>query len=301
MIKNYNHLIKLFKKNVNIQNYLKRNTALKKYEITKIAYDIQSGSYIDFHYKVKNKLPKILDPLVGEIKKFKNIKTILDFGTGELTNLSYIMNSLPNNIKFYANDISLSRLILGKKFIKKKISNKKFKNLNIFCTNHFRLPFNDNSIDLIITIQAIEPNNTYKKDLLNELIRVAKKGLILMEPHFEIGDKKIKKRMKKFGYIRNFEKLIKSYKIPYSIINKKHHFYSLNPNSLFVMKKNKKNTYKSQSSFVDPLSKDKLKFLNNYYYSNKSKRIYPLIDDIVVFSDDINIRLINNKLPGYML
>ena len=193
MIKNYNHLIKLFKKNVNIQNYLKRNTTLKKYEITKIAYDIQSGSYIDFHYKVKNKLPKILDPVIKEIKKFKNIKTILDFGTGELTNLSYIMNNLPSNIKFYANDISLSRLILGKKFIKKKISKKKFKNLNIFCTNHFKLPFKDNSIDLIITIQAIEPNNAYKKDLLNELIRVSKKGLVLMEPHFEIGDQKSKK------------------------------------------------------------------------------------------------------------
>tara|TARA_Y100000590_G_scaffold33501_1_gene36750 strand:- start:3109 stop:4014 length:906 start_codon:yes stop_codon:yes gene_type:complete len=301
MIKNYNHLIKLFKKNVNIQNYLKRNTTLKKYEITKIAYDIQSGSYIDFHYKVKNKLPKILDPVIKEIKKFKNIKTILDFGTGELTNLSYIMNNLPSNIKFYANDISLSRLILGKKFIKKKISNKKFKNLNIFCTNHFKLPFKDNSIDLIITIQAIEPNNAYKKDLLNELIRVSKKGLVLMEPHFEIGDQKSKKRMKKFGYIRNFEKLIKSYKIPYSIIKKEHHFYSLNPNSIFVMKKNKKKSNISYRNFVDPVYKDKLKLLNNYYYSDKSKRIYPLIDDIVVFSDDININLINNKLPGYML
>lgn len=280
-------LKELLKKKKNIYLFLKKNTNLKNHIITKLSYDAQTGSYIKLHGK--RNLSKILDPVINEIKKFKKIKTILDFGSGEMTSLAYIMNNLSNKILFYANDISLSRLIAGQKYIKKKLDKKRIKNLNIFCTNHFNLPFDDNSIDLIITVQSIEPNNKYKKQLLSELIRISKKGLILMEPHFEIGNEQIKRRMIKFGYIRNFEKLIRSYKLSYTILKTKHHYNPLNPTSIFVIKKKYNNFHKKITKYQEPKTKAKLVKESNFYYSTESSRLYPVIDNITVFSDEVKI------------
>jgi ubiquinone/menaquinone biosynthesis C-methylase UbiE len=286
-------LKKLLKKKKNIYLFLKKNTNLKNHIITKLSYDAQTGSYIKLHGK--RNLSKILDPVINEIKKFKKIKTILDFGTGEMTSLAYIMNNLSNKILFYANDISLSRLIAGQKYIRKNLDKKRLKNLNIFCTNHFKLPFEDNSIDLVTTVQSIEPNNTYKKKLLTELIRVAKKGLVLMEPHYELSDEKSKKRMIKFGYIKNFERLIKSYKIPYSIIKKKYHYNRLNPNSIFVIIKKNINNLNYKTLYVDPESRSRLDRESNYYYCAKNFKLFPIIDNIVVFANEFKMNYFHVK------
>jgi ubiquinone/menaquinone biosynthesis C-methylase UbiE len=280
-------LKKLFIKKKNIYLFLKKKTNLKNRIITKLSYDAQTGSYIKLHGK--RNLSRILNPVINEIKKFKKIKTILDFGTGEMTSLAYMMKNLSNKIIFYANDISLSRLIAGQKYIKKKLDKKRFKNLNIFCTNHFELPFKDNSIDLITTVQSIEPNNAYKKKLLSELIRIARKGLVLMEPHYEIANNESKKRMVKFGYIKNFEKLIKSYNFLYFIIKKNYHYNSSNPNSIFVIIKKNRNNLNKKIVYVDPESRTKLDRESNYYYSTKNFKLFPIIDNITVFANEFRM------------
>jgi ubiquinone/menaquinone biosynthesis C-methylase UbiE len=286
-------LKKLFIKKKNIYLFLKKKTNLKNRIITKLSYDAQTGSYIKLHGK--RNLSRILDPVINEIKKFKKIKTILDFGTGELTSLAYIMKNLSNKIIFYANDISLSRLIAGQKYVKKKLDKKRFKNLNILCTNHFELPFKDNSIDLVTTVQSIEPNNAYKKKLLSELIRIARKGLVLMEPHYEIANNESKKRMVKFGYIKNFEKLIKSYNFPYLIIKKNYHYNPSNPNSIFVIIKKNRNNLNKKIVYVDPESRTKLDRESNYYYSTKNFKLFPIIDNIVAFASEFRMNYFHFK------
>ena len=89
---NYSNLIKRYKKGQNISLYLRNNSKLSKSLITKISYDLQSGFTVKTFNKSRRDLcKKVLMPVVKEIKKFKNVKTILDFGTGEMTNLSILI------------------------------------------------------------------------------------------------------------------------------------------------------------------------------------------------------------------
>ena len=122
-----------YKKKQNIQLSLK-NKNFSNSEIIKLAYDVQSGSYIKFFKNLnKKKKANVYFPLIKAINNnFKNIKTILDFGCGELTTSLYIFKNLKNKIKkYYANDISLNRLLVGYNELK-KLSKKNYNKFKIF-------------------------------------------------------------------------------------------------------------------------------------------------------------------------
>ena len=191
----YKLLQEKYKKKQNIQLFLKNKTFSNR-EIIKLAYDIQSGSYIKFFKKLtREKKVNVYFPLIKAINdNFKNVKTILDFGCGELTTSAYIFKNLNHKIKkYYANDVSFNRLLVGSNELKKKLTKKNYNKFKIFCNSDNNLPFKDKSIDLVLTVHALEPNNQYKYKIFNELLRVSKLGIILMEPHYEISDVKQKK------------------------------------------------------------------------------------------------------------
>ena len=253
-----------------------------------MSYDVQSGTYIKFFNSLsKNKVNRIYQPLIDVIKKdFKNSKTILDFGCGELTTSLFIFNKLKKSIvNYFANDVSLNRLILGQNYLNKKLKKKDFNKFKIFCNSNTNLPFKDNSIDLIITIHSLEPNNKNKESFIDELFRVSKRGLILMEPHYEISSDKQKKRMLKFEYIRGIQKLFNKKDCEIKIIKKDHHINNNNVSSLFVIKK-KKVRKNNNTSYVEPKTFSRLKDINNFLYSSKSLRFYPTYNDISIFSDE---------------
>ncbi len=283
----YKLLNQKFKKKKNLQIFLKKKKFSDEQSI-KMSYNVQSGTYIKFFNSLsKNKINKIYQPIIDVIKKnFNDSKTILDFGCGELTTSLFIFNKIKKNIKnYYANDVSLNRLILGQNYLKSKLKNKEFKKIKLFCNSSAGLPFKDNSIDLIITIHSLEPNNKHKELFINELFRVSKKGLILMEPHYEISNDQQKKRMLKFNYIRGIKKLFNKKNCNLKIIKKDHHINSLNVSSLFVVKK--KPIRKNNSTvYVEPKTYDNLKDINNFLYSPKSLRLYPVYNDISIFSNE---------------
>jgi ubiquinone/menaquinone biosynthesis C-methylase UbiE len=283
----YNKLIKKYSEGKNISLYLKKNSNLSKEAITKISYDLQSGKTINNFTRSKRRIvSKVMTPMVEEIKKFKNVKTILDFGAGELTNLSFLKKKL-KNIKFYANDISFNRLYLGKKFLDKEFRGKN--NVILICNNHFKLPFKDNSFDIVTTMQALEPNGSMEKPLLKELYRVCKKGIVSCEPHYEIANQSQKKRMKLHGYVINLEKTIKKLKYKYKIVNQNYSLKKINPTSIFVIMKNSKSS--SKPEMTDPATGDILVKKNNFYLNKKSKRIYPIIDTIIYLNENFNLFL----------
>ena len=288
----YKFLQKKYKKKQNIQLLLKKKK-FKNNEIIKLAYDSQSGSYLNFFKRLKtNRKFEVYYPLVNLInKEFKNVKSILDFGCGELTTSFYIFKNLKHKIKnYFANDISFNRLLIGSIELKKKLSKDNFKKFKIFCNSDYHLPFKKNSIDLIITIHSLEPNNLTKLKILDELLRVSRLGIIMMEPHYEIGDIIQRNRMKKLGYIRGIEKILKQKKINYKIIRKKFHINNKNKSSIFILKKNVKKKV-VQNNFVDPFHRTKLIEYDNILYSNKTLRAFPIINGITLFNEDSQIFL----------
>lgn len=285
----YCTLKKKFSLNENLIIYLKKKK-VEKSDAVKMSYDVQSGSYIKFFNSLSNKKKKqVYYPLINILKnEFKNIKTVLDFGCGELTTSHYIFKSYKKNIlKYFASDISLNRLLLGVQNLKKKISHEDYKKFKVFCNSSYNLPFKNNSIDIVITIHSLEANNKSKEKIIDELLRVSRLGLVLMEPHYEISSKKQKLRMKKFDYIRGIKNILNKKKGELKIIKKSNHLNSLNISSFFVFKKGKlKNEI---DKFVEPVTLGNLKKIDNFLYSEKSLRLYPVFKDIIIFSDDSQI------------
>ena len=285
---------KVFSSKRNVQKFIKRKYRLHNLDNIKISYDIQSGEYVKYFQKLslKNK-KKIYDPFIKNINKFfPNAKEVLDFGCGELTLSQYFFKNIKNIKKYFANDISLNRLLIGQKFIKSVLSKKQYIKFNLFCASHKELPFLDNSIDLIITNHSLEPNNTQKNEILKEMLRVSRLGLCLMEPHYEISTKKQKKRMKKFGYIKGIEKTLKKLNCTYVVKNKKFHDYKHNISSIFIVKKIKVSK-KSSSAYVDYISKKKLITKNGFLYSKENFRLFPSFNKIPIFSNESEFFLPN--------
>ena len=115
--------------------------------------------------------------------KNKNVKTILDFGTGEGTKLIDILKYKKKLKTLFACDISFNRLCVGYDYLKKNLKKRDFSKISLFCNDDSVLPFKKNSIDIIITFGVFENmNNKKMNETILELFRVSKKKLILIEP-----------------------------------------------------------------------------------------------------------------------
>ena len=167
------------------------------------SYDIQAGAYIE---SAKNKEGFMHDFTLCQYDFYKkyvsNSKTILDVGCGELTNLVKFVSHMNKIVDIYAFDISWSRLFKGICFAKSELSKKQIDQVNVFCSDIKEIPLPDNSIDVVLSCHALEPNHGYEECLLEELGRVAKEYVILFEPCFEKASKEAQQRMIKHGYVR---------------------------------------------------------------------------------------------------
>ena len=270
---------KLKRKDKNFNKYLRRNSTLSESEIVQLSYDFQSGEYIKRYNP--ELVRKNLTPVIDEINKTTNIKTLLDFGSGELTSFSYVLEKLfKSDIKFYACDISFNRLFLGSLLLeKKKLLNS---SINLFCNDFDKLPFFDNSIDVIITNHSIEPNKSNAEKIILELYRVARKKLILQEPNYDIACESGKKRMMSNNCVVNLSQILKKNGFQFEIIKTKYNFNDLNPSSLYVIKKNTR--VKKNCKFICTESMKNLSHVKNFYFSKETGIVYPILNNITIFN-----------------
>jgi hypothetical protein len=75
----------------------------------------------------------------------------------------------------------------------------------VFVGDLFRIPLADNSIDVIYTSHSLEPNVGREALAINELLRVARKVVVLVEPLYELAPENAKKRMAEHGYVRGLK------------------------------------------------------------------------------------------------
>lgn len=278
-------LSNLKKKKINYREYLIKNTNLNISQITRLSYDLQSGSYIKFQKKLlkgkkKNIYLKNMKCLFEYIKS-KNIKTILDFGTGEGTKLPTILKYKKQLEKLFACDVSFNRLYVGYNYLKKELKKNKLSKIFLFCNKDFELPFKANSIDAVLTFGVFE-NMTNKKmnEMILELFRVSKKRLILVEPrNNNITDAELQ-RMKKFKLNFNLNKILKKNKIKFIEDTWNKSVPDATPYSMRIIDKDTRssgdiNLYLKNENY--PLKK-----IDNFFYS-KFGKIIPVISNITIF------------------
>lgn len=290
----------LYDKGENISIYLRNKYNLKhnSKQSIEISYELQAGSYIDEYKKYKILYDKYSQEIASHLNKTMHDScTILDVGCGEITVLTNILNYIKfKNIKLYAFDISLSRIVLGTNFFNKNIKSN-IKN-NFFVGEMTKIPLPTKSIDYVISSHALEPNGGDEKKIVKELLRICKKKLILFEPCYEktkeIG---IKKRIKKLGYIKNLEKVFeKQGGIIESVFPLQNPIDKNNPTYCYMVEPSKQKDFKTKKiTFTDPGTDYKLYKRKNYYQSEMSGLIYPLIDNIPLLNMNNSIIYLKNS------
>lgn len=281
----------LKKKKINYREHLIKNTNLSISQITRLSYDLQSGNYVKLHKKLlkgkkKNIYVKNMKCLFKYIKS-KNIKTILDFGTGEGTKLPTILKYKKQLEKLFACDVSFNRLYVGYNYLKKELKKNKLSKISLFCNKDFELPFKANSIDAVLTFGVFE-NMTNKKmnEMILELFRVSKKRLILVEPRYNnITDAELQ-RMKKFKLNFNLNKILKKNKMKFIEDTWNKSITDATPYSMRIIDKDIRSS--GDLNFYLKNENYPLKRINNFFYS-KFGKIIPMINNITIFKSLNNL------------
>jgi ubiquinone/menaquinone biosynthesis C-methylase UbiE len=286
---------------INILNKILRNKIYsnnsRSLENVKKKYDKISGTYIHsiekkkrFYgelndgtvVKCKGNIHEYYGDIISKIIKQTKSKSFLEVGAGELTQFKLICDFL-KKINFKVDetgalDISLKRLLVGKSYLKKKNNKIDY----IIQGNAAELPFANDSFDLIYTCHCLEQVPELFKQSVDEMLRVAKNYVVLIEPSYELSNKITNNYIYYKDYVQINEKLLRSIKYKYFKRIKLPFRQYLNGAELIIYKK-KKNKKKTKVEFICPKTKKTI-YKRKNTIGNKSteyeieNQIYKLID-----------------------
>ena len=228
----------LYKKGENISAYLRneRGTSHNTEEIIEVSYDLQTGSYIDLTRDPAHSasLQAYSSGIAKKILELCHPETLLEAGVGEATTLCGVLKQLGSAVESYGFDISWSRVAYGRRWL----LNNGIAGASLCTGSLLRMPFADNSIDVVYTSHSVEPNGGYEGPILSELLRVTKKFLVLLEPGYEFASEAARRRMEEHGYCRGLKEVALS--LGCNILEHELFPYTpnpLNPTALTVIKK----------------------------------------------------------------
>ncbi len=274
----------IYAKGQNIMEYFRTEENLNhnsQYAI-EVAYDLQSGSYAQKRLKPtpenqesyqKNELytqsiAKLFDALTPY--------SILNTGVGESTTLSRIVAHMKNKpCQVLGLDISWSRIAYGKAFAAKHDQEQ-----DLFVANMLSIPLITDSVDIVFSSHALEPNRGREKEIIQEMARVASRYVILLEPAYELGSKETKKHIDQHKYVTGLKTAAEE--LGLSVLEHKLFDVSINPNNqtaLTIIQVGS-NTPIQKSKYACPKCKKELSEVKGQLFCSHDHTIYPVMDDI---------------------
>ena len=202
--------------------------------------------------------------------------SILEAGVGEATTLSGVLQNMGSDVSSYGFDLSWSRVAYAKRWLLSKGVD-----TTTLCTgNLLRIPFADNSIDVVYTSHSIEPNGGNERPILQELWRVTRKFLILLEPGYELADDEARKRMDLHGYCKNLRGIAEylGYRV---LMHNLFPFTSnpLNPTALTIIEK-QADAGPPSYILACPKLKTPLERVGGMLFSPEALVVYPIVGGI---------------------
>jgi ubiquinone/menaquinone biosynthesis C-methylase UbiE len=284
---NLSEIRRLYRNGANVVDHLKR-TLGEQYnteQIVETAYDLQAGSYVDYVSKHAAEEAEYQSQVAAYLREVLSPgDSIADVGTGEMTTLAPVAAASYAEVgAAYAIDISLSRLFVGRKFLREQVSAELARKIQPLAATLFRLPFASDSIDVLWTSHALEPNGGRELEAITELARVARKHLVLFEPSYERNTEQGKQRMARLGYIKNLEGVIAS--LPGLELERVVRMPrpDEDPNASYAHVIRKKQVGAAvEPAPCCPLSRGRLERRGGYLYSAHSLLAYPVIEEIPV-------------------
>lgn len=295
----------LYKKNINIMKFFRENSLEKdgnSMDAVLCAYDYQAGSYTENYYSDKvvkgvylkdgddieltpGEYTRLAAKCLADVMKGLSFQTMLEVGIGEATTICDVVKNFSDNKDVWGIELSLSRLLFAQKFSKQKEVE-----INFAVGNMFSLPFPDNSMDLVFTYYCIDAHKGKEKQAIEEMLRVAKKYLILVEPSYELGNEETKKRIDEHCYIKNLLNTLNEMKLNV-VEHRLFDIYTKNNNSaITIIKKNaNENNMINEPSYSCPKCKKKLISHKGKFFCENCYYIYPIIEEIPVLLEENGI------------
>lgn len=267
----------------NVTEYLKhqRGEAYNSQEIIEIAYDLQAGSYVAEAASNLAALREYAAEIGAVVSTHSaGAETFLDVGTGELTTLSFLSAHLRAQ-RLLAFDISWSRLRCGLEFAAQWMPAEHRAPLRLFVADMAEIPLPADSVDVVLSHHALEPNGGREERLLQELFRVARHKLVLCEPSYEHNTDEGRARMDRLGYVRDLAGV--ATKLGGRVIDVvpiRRTTNPLNPTHAFVLEPPLSNASAAVDSYSDPGAETLLKRLPDCFFSPSRGLAYPVLQGI---------------------
>lgn len=243
---------------------------------TLIAYDLQAGSYIaearahpENRARWCEQLANILTPYVSKQS------SVLEVGCGEATTLAGVLQRLqcvPRQALGF--DISWSRCAHGLNWLEENAAS-----ADLFVGDLFEIPLEDESVDVVYTSHSLEPNGGREEAAIKELVRVARRVVVMVEPIYELAGAEAQARMREHGYVRGLkatsEKLganVSDYRLLDYIGN------PLNPSGLVLIEKSTSTTSEgAEIQWRCPLTHSSLLVDSMGFFSPDTGVVYPVM------------------------
>lgn len=245
---------------------------------TLIAYDLQAGSYVasasanpEGNSRWCAQLAEILDPLLTKQS------SLLEVGCGEATTLAGVLQNLTNTPSHALGlDISWSRCTEGRGWLaEKEVS------ARLFVADLFNIPLEDESVDVVYTSHSIEPNGGREEAAIRELMRVARRALVLVEPIYELANSEAQARMRSHGYVRGLKETaehlganVSNYRLLDYTPN------SLNPSGLVLIEKESNKAVAGKPTWRCPLTHTPISDLGDVFAAAQAGLVYPVLRGI---------------------
>lgn len=269
----------LFSRGVNIIEHLERQ-GIDRHSAVEMSYDLQAGSYIriiatthaEYSEKYTTEIASLIDGLGIDIA------SLLEAGVGEATTLANVVKRLkrrPPHISGF--DLSWSRIKYANSYFETVAGGR----ASLFIGDLFKIPYADDSIDVVYTSHSIEPNGGRETEALMELYRVARKYLVLFEPSYEMASEEGKERIERLGFIKGLPEAAKN--LGYKI--KEYRSAGVcarpsNPTAILVIEKNAAIASGPEPEFVCPTGKGRLAKIPGGYWSESALLLYPELDGV---------------------
>ena len=173
-------------------------------------------------------------------------------------------------------DLSLSRLL----FARRHLTENGCGNVKLFTGDLDRVPVASDSVDVVLTVHAVEPNHGREETILSELLRVARKHVVMIEPSYEFASAKARERMDKFGYVRGLPETLKRLGYPARLVERwPHNSNPLNEAALIVVDKTSAEA-RTEPRFVSPISGRDLAKRKDCWFCPEDGHAFPIIAGI---------------------
>ena len=234
-LKQIQKIQEIYQQGGNLMEYFRNTSGASSNDIESIliSYDLQAGSYIKNAETNADYIDKYTASIANVIRGLGPNQSIMEVGVGEATVMANVLNKLPDFSAALGFDISWSRI----KYAQKYAASKGRGDIRFFTANLFNIPLADKSIDVIYTSHSLEPNGGHEKPALQELSRVARNYIVLLEPGYEFASKEGKERMEKHGYVKNLQ--THAVELGLQVTEHRlfdHYINALNPTALTIIK-----------------------------------------------------------------